>query len=120
MSTDVLADAVSLLRGAVTRIRRGASDDVLRAALVESRELSRLVGQLQVEAVAGLVRSGAFAAAGYRKPESAVANVLTVDRREAAEIVRAAERIEELPAAAAVFAAGRASTRHVNVVGQLL
>ena len=121
MSTDVLADAVSLLREAVHRIREGASDDVLRAALTESRKLTRLFGQLQVEAVAGLLRSGAFAAAGYRRrPESAVANVLTVDRREAAEIVRAAERIEELPATAAVFASGAASVRQVNVIGQLL
>src|SRR6187549_539165 len=117
MSTDVLADAVSLQCEAVSRIREGASDDELRVALAESRELTRLVGQLQVEAVAGLLRSGAFAAAGYRRrPESAVANVLTVDRREAVEIVRAAERIDELPATAAVFAAGAASVRQVNVI----
>ena len=94
---------------------------MLRGALAGSRELSRLVGQLQVEAVAGLLRSGAFAAAGYqRRPESAVANVLTVDRRDAVEIVRAAERIEELPATAAVFAAGAASVRQVNVIGRVL
>src|SRR5687767_14737489 len=120
MSTDVLADAVSLLREAVSCIREGASDGELRAVLVESRELTRLVGQLQVEAVAGLVRSGAFAAAGYHKPESAVANVLTVDRRDAVEVVRAAERVSELPSTAAVFAAGAASVRQVNVIGQLL
>jgi 5-methylcytosine-specific restriction protein A len=49
-----------------------------------------------------------------------VANALTVDRRDAAEIVRAAERVSELPATAAVFAAGAASVRQVNVIGQLL
>jgi Domain of unknown function (DUF222) len=91
-----------------------------------------LVSQVQVETVAALERSGGFAARGYRRPGSAVADVLTVEPRQAAEITRAASRVcprvdlqgqalpASLPATAVVFASGAASLGHVEVIGRLL
>src|SRR3954451_17700265 len=115
-----LGAARDLLRKAVSEVRGGEvlSDSELRDALELTRELARLVSQVQVETVAALDRSGAFAAEGYKRPDSAVANLLTVARGRAAEITRAAARVcprvdpqgqplpASLPATAAVFAAG--------------
>jgi hypothetical protein len=129
-----LRTAGDLLREAVASVRSGAipDDSALHDALAMSRELARLVSQVQVETVAALDRSGGFAAAGYKRPESAVANVLTVDQRGAAVITRAASRVcprvdlqgqtlpALLPATAVVFAAGAAGLAHVDVIGQLL
>src|SRR3954449_6206236 len=129
-----LGAARDLLQKAVDSVRGGgvASDSELRDALELTRELARLVSQVQVETVAALDRSGAFAAQGYRRPDSAVANMLTVERGRASEITRAAARVcpridlqgqvlpAALPATAAVFAAGAASLAHVEVIGRLL
>jgi hypothetical protein len=123
---DLLQKAVDSRNGGV------ACDSELRDALELTRELARLVSQVQVETVAALDRSGAFAAQGYRRPDSAVANMLTVERGRASEITRAAARVcpridlqgqvlpASLPATAAVFAAGSASLAHVEVIGRLL
>src|SRR3954471_23413430 len=114
-----LGAARDLLQKAVSSVRSGAvlSDSELRDALELTRELARLVSQVQVETVAALDRSGAFAAEGYRRPDSAVANMLTVERGRASAITRAAARVcrrvdlegqvlpVSLPATAAVFAA---------------
>src|SRR4051794_39160629 len=128
MFTTGLRTARDLLREAVASVRAGEvpDDSALRDALELSRELTRLVSQVQVETVAALERSGGFAAAGYKRPDSAVANVLTVGRHGAAVITRAAERVcprvdlqgqvlpAALPATAVVFAAGAASLAHVE------
>src|SRR3954447_14043656 len=133
LPTDLDA-ARDLLRKAVGSVRSGGvlSDSELRDALELTRELARLVSQVQVETVAALDRSGAFAAQGYRRPDSAVANMLTMERGRASEIIRAAARVcpridlqgqalpASLPATAAVFAAGAASLAHVEVIGRLL
>jgi hypothetical protein len=127
-ATGLLTEAVAGVRGHHSRL----SGDELREMLFATRELSRLVSQLQVETIAALDRGGEFAAAGYRKPDSAVANVLTVERGQASRIVRAAGRVTGrvdlqgqvlpavLPATAAVFAAGKASLAHVVVIDQLM
>src|SRR4051794_3323001 len=129
-----LGAARDLLQKAVDAVRDGEvlGDSELRDALGLTRELARLVSQVQVETVAALDRSGAFAAEGYKRPDSAVANLLTVERGRAAEITRAAARVcprvdpqgqplpASLPATAAVFAAGAASLAHVEAIGRLL
>src|SRR4051812_33080880 len=133
LPTDLRA-ARDLLQKAVDAVRSGEAlgDSELRDALALTRELTRLVSQVQVETVAALDRSGAFAAEGYERPDSAVANLLTVDRGRAAEITRAAARgcrrgdpqgqplPLSLPAAAAGFAAGAASLAGVEGIGRLL
>jgi hypothetical protein len=83
-----LGTARDLLQKAANAMRDGEvhSDSELRDALELTRELARLVSQVQVETVAALDRSGAFAAEGYKRPDSAVANLLTVERGRAAEI----------------------------------
>jgi hypothetical protein len=65
LPTDLDA-ARDLLRKAVSGVRGGGvlSDSELRDALELTRELTRLVSQVQVETVAALDRSGAFAAEG--------------------------------------------------------
>src|SRR3954467_7788196 len=134
MFTTGLRAAGDLLREAVASVRAGGvpDDSALHEALELSRELARLVSQVQVETVAALDRSGGFAAAGYKRPDSAVANVLTMERGRAREITQAAERVcprvdlqgqglpALLPATAVVFAAGAASLAHVAVIGRLL
>jgi Domain of unknown function (DUF222)/HNH endonuclease len=135
MSTTALATATSLLAEAVAGVRGNSSaisGDELRDMLIASRELSRLVSQLQVETIAALERSGELATQGYNNPKSAVANALTLDSRRAYQLVRAAERVTQqldadgqslppmLPAAAAMFAAGRASLAHVTVISRLM
>src|SRR4051794_30253354 len=87
-----LGAARDLLRKVVGSVRGGAvlCDSELRDALELTRELARLVSQVQVETVAALDRSGAFAAEGYRRPDSAVANMLTVERGRASGSARAA------------------------------
>src|SRR4051794_21598547 len=74
MFTTGLGAARDLLREAVASVRSGEipDDSALHGALKLSRELTRLVSQVQVETVAALDRSGGFAAAGYKQPESAV------------------------------------------------
>src|SRR3954447_6112861 len=133
LPTDLDA-ARDLLRKAVGSVRSGGvlSDSLLRDALELSRELARLVSQVQVETVAALDRPGGFAAAGYKRPNWAVASVLTVEQGRARAITRAAERVcprvdlqgqvlpAVLPATAVVFAAGAASLTHVAVIGRLL
>jgi 5-methylcytosine-specific restriction protein A len=135
MPTTALATATGLLTEAVASVRGHQSQlsgDELQTMLIATRELSRLVSQLQVETIAALERSGGFAAAGYRKPVSAVANALTLEQPQAARVVRAAARVTGrvdlqgqvlpalLPATAVQFAAGAASLAHVSVIDQLM
>ncbi|MCO1656179.1 HNH endonuclease signature motif containing protein [Pseudonocardia humida] len=129
--TELAATADRILAVTVGLRENGSDQDALDA-LAATRELTRAVSQLQVEAVAVLQRSGAFAAAGHRRPDSAVASVLTVDRGRAREIVRAAEHVAArvdlqgqvlppvLPAMAAAFSSGAASLQHVDLIARLL
>jgi 5-methylcytosine-specific restriction protein A len=127
--------AFGALRSAVDGVRaRGcaATADELRDALRACHSLIQTAAQFQVEAIAALERNGVFAECGYRRPDSAVANLLTLDRGRARELTAAAARVctrvdlqgqqlaPVLPATAATFAAGTASLAHVTVVGQLM
>lgn len=130
-----LAIAEASLREAVRGVRENgssASGDELGAVLEATRSLDRWVAQLQVEAVAAMERSGVFTEHGYRRPESAVANLLTVERGRARRVVTAAESVcarvdlqgqvlpPRLPATAAAFSSGRAGLRHVDVIAAVM
>jgi 5-methylcytosine-specific restriction protein A len=135
MTPTALASAGDLILEVASRLREGGSGmseaDVV-AALAATRELTRLVSRVQVEAVAELQRRGTFAAKGYRRPESAVAEVLTVERGRAMEIVRSAVHVSHrrdlqgqvlepvLPAMADAFAGGTASLQHVNLIARVM
>jgi 5-methylcytosine-specific restriction protein A len=135
MTGTELAAVGDLLRGVVVGMRENGSaipeDDVL-ASLSATRELIRLVTQIQVEAVAQLQRRGTFAAHGHTKPESAVASMLTLERGRAREIVRGAGHVTPrvdmqgqvlepvMPAMAAAFTSGAASLQHVDLIARLL
>src|ERR687894_138600 len=135
MTPTALADAGDLILEVASRLREGGSGmseaDVV-AALAATRELTRLVSRVQVEAVAELQRRETFAAKGYRRPEHAIAEVLTVERGRAMEIVRSAEHVSErrdlqgqvlepvLPAMADAFASGAASLQHVNLIARVM
>src|ERR1041384_6916862 len=93
MTSPTLADTADRIRAVAAGLRSSGSDQDALNALAATRELTRAVAQLQVEAVAVLQRSGAFAAAGHKKPDSAVASMLTVERGRAREIVRAADHV---------------------------
>jgi hypothetical protein len=88
----------------------------------------RVLDQIVVSAVGALQRRGTFAARGYENSVLALCDLLGLDRVEARPRVAAAEAVCErvgldgqvlpakLPATAAVFAAGRAGLRHVEVI----
>src|SRR5688572_5776326 len=136
MFADDLNTAHSAMRRTVETLRANSSTatgDELRDALRTSHTLIQLAAQVQVEAVGALERNGVFAACGYRRrPDSAVANLLGVDRSRAKDITTAAARVctriylqgQVLPpvlaGTAAAFAAGSASLAHVTVIGQLM
>ncbi|HZG91422.1 MAG TPA: DUF222 domain-containing protein [Pseudonocardia sp.] len=110
----------------------GLSSGELIETLTSTRELGRLVEQVRVETVAALERGGVFAEHGYRRPDSAVADLLTLDRGDARRVAVAAEQVcprtdlqgqelpPRLPAMAAAFSAGAASVEHVVVAATLL
>src|ERR1044072_1871210 len=93
MTPTTLADTADRIRAVAAALRSSGSDQEALDALSASRELAQAVAQLQVEDVAVVRRSGACPAAGHRKPDSAVASVLTVERGRAREIVRAADHV---------------------------
>src|SRR3712207_6769508 len=98
MSENPLTHAGSLIAEVLDSVRDGRSglkDRDIVDVLSATRELTRLVSRLQVEAVAALQRRDAFVRAGHKRPESPLATVLTVDRRQVREIVRAAEHVGE-------------------------
>src|ERR1044072_2633164 len=131
MTPTTLADTANRIRAVAAALRSSGSGQEALDALAATRELTRAVAQLQVEAVAVLQRSGAFAAAGHKKPDSAVASVLTVERGRAREIVRAADHVTArmdqegqalppvMPAMAAAFARGAASLAQVDLIARL-
>jgi hypothetical protein len=135
MTSTALAAAGDLILEVASQLRESGSGmpeaDVI-AALAETRRVTRLLTQVQVEAVAELQRRGTFAAKGYRRPESAVAEMLTIERGRAMEIVRSANHVSArrdlqgqvlepaLSAMADAFAAGTASLQHVNLIARVM
>jgi hypothetical protein len=94
--------------------------------------LRRLLERDSVDIIARLMRDGEFAALGYKKPTSALANLLDIDTGEAGQLVTAAQTVHprttlqgetlepRLPATAAAFAAGDITVRHVSVVAKVM
>jgi hypothetical protein len=94
--------------------------------------LRRLLERDSVGIIAGLMRDGEFAALGYKKPTSALANLLDIDTGEAAQLVTAVQTVHpqttpqgetlepKLPATAAAFATGDITVRHVSVVAKVM
>ena len=109
-----------------------ASDEDLVAVLRLCEHLARQADQVTVDAVAGLQRRGVFAERGYQSPAAALSDLLGWERPEARRRVVAAEHVTprigldgatlpaRLPAAAAVFAAGKARLAHVDAVARVL
>jgi 5-methylcytosine-specific restriction protein A len=101
---------------------------ILRRCEAAVRRLDRVT----VAAVAGLERRGVFAERGYKSSAAALADLLGWERPEARRRVVAAEQVSprigldggvlpaRLPGTAAVFAAGRAGLRHVDVIARVL
>ena len=115
-------DAIAEI-GCRRRTRR-ASDRV--------RERGARLDQATVDAVAALERRGMFSERGYNSQPAPLADLLGWERFEARRRVIAAEHVTarvgldgsplpaRLPATAAVFADGRASLRHVEVIARVL
>ncbi|MBN9100982.1 MAG: DUF222 domain-containing protein [Pseudonocardia sp.] len=133
MSTSRLAPASRLLTEAVDALGAAAeSDTELLAALTVGEGARRRLDRLTVHAVATLQRRGAFGERGYRTAAAALTDLLSCDWAEARRFVVAADQVCDrvgidgaalpplLPATAAMFEDGRASTRHVEVVAKVL
>jgi Domain of unknown function (DUF222)/HNH endonuclease len=109
-----------------------AGDEELISALTLSEGVARRLDQVTVGVLADLERRGVFAARGYRSSVTALGDQLGWERFDARRKLVAAEHIRprialdgavlppRLPATAAVFDAGGASLRHVEVVARLL
>lgn len=109
-----------------------AGDDELVSALTLAEGAIRQLDQLVVAATGALQRRGVFAARGYKNSALALCDLLGLERFEARRRVTAAEAVcarvgldgqvlpAKLPATAAVFAAGRAGLRHVEVIADAL
>ncbi|GEL18373.1 HNH endonuclease signature motif containing protein [Pseudonocardia asaccharolytica] len=110
----------------------GAGDDELVSVLTLCEGLARRLDRLVVSAVAALSRRGVFAERGYPSTAAALGDLLGYERAEARRRVVAAEQVcprvgldgAELPprlaATAAVFAEGRTTLRHVEVIAKIL
>jgi hypothetical protein len=128
MAHRLVVEAMDAVRAAAG----SATDDELISLLAVCEGTVRQLDRITVDAVAGLERRGAFAERGYRSSVAAVADLLGWERFEARRRVVAAEQVTSrvgldgaalparLPATAAVFAAGRASLRHVDAVARVL
>jgi 5-methylcytosine-specific restriction protein A len=124
----LLREAIDSLRGAA---HPAATDDdlidVLRMGARAERELQRVT----VETVAALARRGTVAERGQR-PDTALSDVLGVERGDARRVVTAAEHVcpridlhgqvlpALLPATAVIFHAGAVTLRHIEVIARLL
>lgn len=123
-----LIDVVDALAAAVS----GASDAELVAVLTGCETASRRLDRLTVATLADLQRRGVFAEHGYRTPVGALSDLLGWERFEARRRVIAAEQVcdragldgavapAQLPATAAVFAAGGCTLRHVETITKIL
>src|SRR3954451_1322553 len=127
-----LPDFELLLREALSSVAVGSEPSALISQLRATVSAQRALERVRVGFVASLLRSGEFAARGYKKPESALANLLDISRGEARQLVVAAESVcprvalqgetvePALPATAAVFAGGEISVRHVAAIASVL
>ena len=138
--TDTAFDVVDRLLAqaldALDAVAESGSDTELIAILTRCEKATRRLDRVTVSAVAGLERRGVFAEKGYKssaKSSAAVlADLLRWERPQARRRVVAAEQVTprvgldgaprpaRLPATAAVFATGRASLRHVDVIARVL
>ena len=111
---------------------QAASEADLLGVLTLGEGVRRALDQAGVAALADLERRGTFSERGYRSSAAALADLLGWERAEARGHLSAAEHVRprvgldgtplpaRLPATAAVFDAGAASVRHVEVVARVL
>jgi hypothetical protein len=109
-----------------------ASEAELLGVLTLAEGVRRGLDRAGLAALADLERRGTFAERGYRSSPAALGDLLGWDRADARRHLSAAEHVgprvgldgaalpPRLPATAAVFGAGAASLRHVEVVARLL
>jgi hypothetical protein len=125
---NLLTQAVNALASVV-----GTGDDTeLLSVLTTCENLSRQLDRVVVGTVAALERRGSFTERGYRSAVQALTDLLGCERFEAHRRVSVAEQVTvrtgldgtvvpaRLPATAEVFAQGRTSLRHVEVITRLL
>ena len=117
---------------ALAAVTASGSDDDLLAVLTRCETVARRADQVTVSAVAGLQQRGVLDGRGYRSTTAALSDLLGCERFEARRRVIAAEQVtprvgldgtplpSRLAATAAVFADGRASLRHVEVIARVL
>lgn len=110
----------------------GAGDADVLALLTLCEAAARRVDRLLVGALAEAERRGVFVERGYRSSAAALGDLVGWDRAEARRRLSAAPLVRprvgldgtplppRLAATAAVFEAGEASLRHVEVVARLL
>jgi Domain of unknown function (DUF222)/HNH endonuclease len=135
VTTDPLVAAQHLLAQAFDAVDAAAgsgSGDELLSVLLLCEGAARRTDRCTVNAIAGLDRQGVFAERGYTSPVNALSDLLGWEPFEARRQVTAAEQVTtrfgldgtprppRLPATAAVFAAGRARLRHVEVIARVL
>jgi Domain of unknown function (DUF222)/HNH endonuclease len=137
VSTEALATAQLRLGEAVHTLRAAAesgvtTDDELLAVLRACESATRRLERAAVGAIATLSRRGVFAERGYKSSTKAVADLLGCEQFEARRRVTVADHVvprvgldgsvvpPRLPATAEVFDAGRASSRHVEVIARVL
>jgi Domain of unknown function (DUF222)/HNH endonuclease len=133
--TDTLAAADRLLEQAFVALAAAAeagSDEDLLGVLARCESVVRRADRVTVATVASLERRGVFADRGYRSSAGALSDLVGWEHVEARRRVVAAEQVApragldgsslppRLSATAAVFAAGRASLRHVEVIARVL
>ena len=125
----LFSQAVEVLRDAAGQ---AASEADLLGVLTLGEGVRRALDQAGVAALADLERRGTFSERGYRSSAAALADLLGWERADARGHLSAAEHVRprvgldgtplpaRLPATAAVFDAGAASMRHVEVVARVL
>ena len=124
----LFAQAVDALRG----VAETGTPDERVSVLTLCEGVARQLDQVMVATVAGLDRDGVFAERGYKSPTRALSDLLGWEHFEAHRRVTAAEQVAprigldggvlpaRLPATAELFAQGRTSLRHVEVITRLL
>jgi hypothetical protein len=126
----LLAEAVEQLSAAAES--GAATDAELLSALTICEGITRRLDRLTLTTIATLQRRGTFAERGYKSTAGALGDLLGWEPFEAGRRVHAAEQVcprigldgtqlpPRLAATAAVFAAGQARLRHVEVIARLL
>jgi 5-methylcytosine-specific restriction protein A len=117
---------------ALCEVTESGSDVELVTLLSTCENVVRRLDRATVNAVAVLERRGVFAERGYNSAAAALSDLLGWERFEARRRVVVAEQVTpragldgavlpaRLPATALVFADGRASLRHVEVIARVL